>query len=96
MRRPSAKSCAVLNVTAASQELVAENPSRRQLIIGIPAADIHIKLRVAAGVGSPDPTATLTDFVIKSTRTEEFVLDSYTGPVAFIASAPTTVPVIEI
>lgn len=97
MRRPSVKTSGSVSVTAASQVLIPDNPSRLALVIGIPSADVQIKLRTSNGLNTNDtPVATAADFTIKAARNEEFRLDGYTGPVAFITAATATVPVIEV
>lgn len=94
-RRDIAKTCGTLAVTTSSQVLIPNNPSRLSLRITTEDGTNATWAKFATTVGG-SPVATANSGAFKITPTSPLYLTEYTGPVALIALAGTSVNILEI
>ena len=96
-RRRSARFSGGVNVTTASQVLVPDNPSRIELsITNNDVVDVSLALRVANGLSTGNPVAVANDGIVLKANGGSWTTTTYTGPVAFIASAAARVAVVDV
>lgn len=96
-RRPSVKQCGAVAVTTGSTTIVPDNPSRLRITIcNNSASDVTLAFRVSNGLTPTGPVAVANAGIVVKASGGSWSDDSYTGPIAAIASAAVSVGVVEV